>query len=81
LDLLVYVVVPPYNGNYTTEPEAWPPAGTVTIGIVPDPCGDVRLNFTGLAAGLYTIVLSYALYYPDTVFETRPLTWKTDLPT
>jgi hypothetical protein len=46
-----------------------PPAGTITIGSVPGQCGDVNLQFTGLAAGVYTVLLSDAAYLPDALFE------------
>jgi hypothetical protein len=46
-----------------------PPAGTVTIGSIPGQCGDVNLQFTGLAAGTYTVLLSDAAYLPSAVFE------------
>jgi len=58
--------------NYTSEPAACPPAGRVTIGSVTGQCGDVALSFTGLTAGLYTIVLSDALYYPAAAGEFPP---------
>lgn len=57
--------------NYTSEPNACGPAGLVTIGTVPDQCGDVLLSFTDLAAGTYTVVLSDAEYYPVAVQETN----------
>ena len=53
--------------NYTP---GCPPAGTVTIGSVPGQCGDVNLQFTGLAAGTYTVLLSDGEYLPTAVFET-----------
>jgi hypothetical protein len=56
--------------NYTSEPSACPPAGLVTIGSVTGQCGDVNLQFTGLAAGTYTILLSDANYVPNAVYET-----------
>jgi hypothetical protein len=46
-----------------------PPAGTITIGSIPGQCGDVNLQFTGLAAGAYTVLLSDAEYLPYAVFE------------
>lgn len=46
-----------------------PPAGLVTIGSVAGQCGDVNLTFTGLAAGLYTVLLSDGEYVPNAVFE------------
>jgi hypothetical protein len=52
--------------NYTP---GCPPAGTVTIGSVPGQCGDVNLQFTGLAAGTYTVVLSDGAYLPAALFE------------
>jgi hypothetical protein len=58
--------------NYTTEPSACPPAGLVTIGSVTGQCGDVALSFSNLTAGLYTIVLSDALYYPAAAGELPP---------
>ena len=56
--------------NYTSEPSACPPAGLVTIGSVAGQCGDVNLQFTGLAAGEYTLFLSDANYVPNAVYET-----------
>jgi hypothetical protein len=56
--------------NYTSEPSACPPAGLVTIGSVTGQCGDVNLQFTGLAAGDYTVLLSDANYLPTALFET-----------
>jgi hypothetical protein len=56
--------------NYTAEPSACPPAGLVTIGSVTGQCGDVRLIFTGLAAGTYTVLLSEASYVPNAVYGT-----------
>ena len=55
--------------NYTSEPSACPPAGTVTLGSQSNACGDVRLVFSGLTAGLYTVVLSDAFYQPNAVYE------------
>jgi hypothetical protein len=55
--------------NYTSEPSACPPAGLVTIGSVPNQCGDVRLQFT-LAPGFYTVIVSDADYVPNAVYET-----------
>lgn len=52
--------------NYTP---GCPPAGTVTIGSMPNQCGDVELVLTGLAAGTYTVLLSDAEYLPNAVFE------------
>jgi hypothetical protein len=52
--------------NYTP---GCPPAGTVTIGSVAGQCGDVNLQFTGLAAGTYTVVLSDGAYLPAALFE------------
>ncbi len=54
--------------NYTNA--ACGPAGLVTIGSVAGQCGDVRLQFTGLAAGTYTILLTDANYVPNAVYET-----------
>jgi hypothetical protein len=56
--------------NYLSEPSACPPAGLVTIGSVTGQCGDVQLDFTGLAAGAYTVLLSDANYVPNAVYET-----------
>jgi hypothetical protein len=56
--------------NYTSEPSACPPAGLVTIGSVAGQCGDVNLQFFGLAAGEYTLFLSDANYVPNAVYET-----------
>jgi hypothetical protein len=55
--------------NYLSEPSACPPAGLVTIGSVAGQCGDVRLQFNGLAAGMYTVLLSDADYVPNAVYE------------
>ena len=52
--------------NYTS---GCPPAGTVTVGSVPGQCGDVQLQFTGLAPGTYTVLLSDGEYLPNAVFE------------
>jgi hypothetical protein len=41
-----------------------PPAGTVTVGSFAGQCGDVTLQFTGLTAGSYTVLLSDAAYLP-----------------
>ena len=51
--------------NYTP---GCPSAGTVTLGGVAT-CGDVNLQFTGLAAGMYTVVLSDGVYIPFATFE------------
>lgn len=56
--------------NYMTEPAACPPAGLVTIGSVAGQCGDVNLQFTGLAAGTYTVLLSDANFVPNAAYET-----------
>jgi hypothetical protein len=56
--------------NYMSEPSACPPAGLVTIGSVSGQCGDVNLEFTGLAAGTYTVLLSDADLVPSAVYET-----------
>lgn len=55
--------------NYLSEPSACPPAGLVQIGRVAGQCGDVTLQFTGLAPGTYTVVLSDAGYTPNAVYE------------
>ena len=55
--------------NYASEPSACPPAGTLTVGSQSNACGDVRLQFTGLSAGLYTILISDAGFDPTAVFE------------
>lgn len=47
-----------------------PPAGTVTVGAVPGQCGDVNLQFTGLSAGTYTVLLTDGAYLPAALFET-----------
>jgi hypothetical protein len=52
--------------NYTP---GCPPARTVTIGGMPNQCGDVLLVLPGLAAGTYTVLLSDAEYVPNAVFE------------
>jgi hypothetical protein len=44
-----------------------PPAGTVTIGTVPEQCADITMSFA-LGAGTYTIVLSDAAYIPSALF-------------
>ena len=49
-----------------------PPAGTMTVGSVKNQCGDVRLQFNGLAAGIYTVVLTDGEYIPNAVFEPTP---------
>jgi hypothetical protein len=49
-----------------------PPAGTIAIGSVPGQCGDVNLQFSDLAAGTYTVLLSDGEYIPNAVFETSP---------
>jgi PEP-CTERM motif len=54
--------------NYTSEPNACGPAGLVTIGSIANQCGDVRLQFTGLAAGDYTILLTDANYTPNAIY-------------
>jgi hypothetical protein len=46
-----------------------PPAGTVTVGSVPDQCGDVDLQIGGLSAGTYTVLLTDGEYLPAAVFE------------
>jgi hypothetical protein len=51
-------------GNYV----GCPPSGLVTIGFVPDNCGDVRMELSGLAAGTYTVLLSDADYIPNAYF-------------
>ena len=58
--------------NYTSEPSAWPPAGTATIGDFNGESGDVELHVTGLTPASYTILLSDALYYPEAVSESFP---------
>jgi hypothetical protein len=49
-----------------------PPAGTLTIGSIPDQCGDVNIQFTGLGAGTYTVLLTDGDYVPNAVFEAPP---------
>jgi hypothetical protein len=49
-----------------------PPAGTVTVGSVGNQCGDVNLQFTGLAAGTYTVLLTDGEYIPNAIFESSP---------
>lgn len=51
--------------NYTP---GCPPAGTVMLGGSPA-CGDVNMQFTGLAAGTYTVLLSDGEYIPFATFE------------
>jgi hypothetical protein len=46
-----------------------PPAGTIPIGSIQGQCGDVKLQLSGLAAGVYTVLLSDAAYLPYAVFE------------
>lgn len=46
-----------------------PSAGTVTVGSVAGQCGDVDLQFTGLAPGTYTVLLTDGEYLPVAVFE------------
>jgi hypothetical protein len=45
-----------------------PPAGLVTIGRVPDNCGDITMSLP-LAAGTYTVLLSDAGYIPNAIFD------------
>ena len=45
-----------------------PPAETVVLGGSPA-CGDVNMQFTGLAAGTYTVLLSDGEYIPFATFE------------
>jgi hypothetical protein len=49
-----------------------PPAGTLAVGSVSGQCGDVDLQFSGLAAGTYTVLLSDGAYLPAAVFEDSP---------
>lgn len=49
-----------------------PPAGTLSIGSVPGQCGDVYLQFSGLTAGTYTVLLSDGEYLPNAVSEPSP---------
>lgn len=49
-----------------------PPAGTVAVGGVANQCGDVNLQFTGLAAGTYTVLLTDGEYISNAVFESSP---------
>jgi hypothetical protein len=49
-----------------------PPAGTVTVGSVGNQCGDVNLQFTGLAAGTYTVLLTDGENIPNAIFESSP---------
>ncbi len=53
--------------NYTSF-SGCPPAGLVTIGSVPDNCGDITMSLA-LAAGTYTILLSDAEYIPNAIFD------------
>ncbi len=55
--------------NYTA---GCPPAATVTVGSLKNQCGDVMLQFNGLAAGNYTVLLTDGEYIPNAVFETTP---------
>jgi hypothetical protein len=45
-----------------------PPAGLVTIGSVPDNCGDITMSLA-LAPGTYTVLVSDALYIPNAIFD------------
>ncbi len=54
--------------NYTKS--ACGSASLVSIGGVFGQCGDVNLQFTGLAAGTYTVLLSDANYVPNAMYET-----------
>jgi hypothetical protein len=54
----------------TNDSPGCPPAGTLAIGSVAGQCGDVTLQFTGLAAGTYTVLLSDGEYIPAAVYET-----------
>ncbi len=51
--------------NYTP---GCPPAGAVMLG-GSAACGDVNMQFTGLAAGTYTVLLSDGEYIPFATFE------------
>jgi hypothetical protein len=53
--------------NYTSF-SGCPPAGLVTIGSVPDNCGDITMSLP-LAAGTYTVFLSDAEYIPNAIFD------------
>jgi hypothetical protein len=53
--------------NYTSF-TGCPPAGLVTIGSVPDNCGDITMSLA-LAAGTYTVLLSDAEYIPNAIFD------------
>jgi len=46
-----------------------PPAGTVTIGSVPDNCGDIKMSLA-LGAGTYSILLTDADYFPTAITGT-----------
>lgn len=48
--------------------EGCPPAGLVTIGTVPNQCGDITMSLS-LAAGAYTIILSDAAYVPWALYD------------
>ncbi len=48
-----------------------PPGQTDTIGAIAQ-CGDARLTYTALAAGDYTLLLTYALYIPLAVSPGPP---------
>lgn len=56
--------------NYSSF-EGCPPAGLVTIGTVPNQCGDITMSLS-LAAGTYTIVLSDAAYVPWALYDASP---------
>ena len=49
-----------------------PPAGLATVGSFTGQCGDVAMQFNGLAAGSYTVMLSNALYIPNALFAAPP---------
>jgi hypothetical protein len=49
-----------------------PPAGTRTIGSIPDQCGDVNIQIAGLSPGIYTVLLTDGEYVPNAVFEASP---------
>lgn len=57
---------------FATYSPGCPPAGTLAIGGIPGQCGDVNIQFTGLGAGTYTVLLADADYVPNAIFEAPP---------
>jgi hypothetical protein len=52
--------------------EGCPPAGTVTVGSSAGNCGDIDMQLP-LSAGVYTVLLSDADYFPNAVFDNGTL--------